>query len=116
MTVSRGMKIRMVAFVLAIAVIVISIVSIAHVSWVRTGDLREKLTSVQMESFRIADHFQTSILELNRVVLRFGLEQGRAFYETEYEFLPAGTPTPRAPKALTIPLARTTRPPEPRLP
>jgi signal transduction histidine kinase len=31
---------------------------------------------VQLESFRIADHFQQSILELDNVVIRFGLHHG----------------------------------------
>src|SRR5256885_4508031 len=70
---SRGMIIRLVAFGLAIAIMVVSIVWTAHVSWQRTGELREKLTSVQSESFRIADHFQQSILEVNSLVLAFGL-------------------------------------------
>ena len=67
------MIIRLVAFGLAIAIMVVSIVWTAHVSWQRTGELREKLTSVQSESFRIADHFQQSILEVNSLVLAFGL-------------------------------------------
>src|SRR2546423_9699676 len=72
-SVSRGMKIRLVAFVLAIGIMVISIVWSAQLSWRRTGELREKLTSVQTESFRIADHFQHSILELDTLMLKFGL-------------------------------------------
>jgi signal transduction histidine kinase len=71
--VSRGMKIRLVAFVLAIAVMVVSIVWTAQLSWRRTGELRDRLTSVQTESFRIADHFQHSILELDSLMLKFGL-------------------------------------------
>lgn len=67
------MKIRLVAFVLAIAVMVVSIVWTAQLSWRRTGELRDRLTSVQTESFRIADHFQHSILELDSLMLKFGL-------------------------------------------
>jgi len=70
------MKIRLVAFVLAIAVTIAAIGWTAHISWRHTGELREKLTSVQLESFRIADHFQQTILELNNAVMRFGLEHG----------------------------------------
>ena len=34
--------------------------------------MREKLTTVQLQSFQIADHFQQSIWELNNLVLRYG--------------------------------------------
>ena len=67
------MKIRLVAFGFAIAVMVVLIAWTAHSSWQRTGELRERLTSVQLESFRIADHIQQEILGLNNSVLRFGL-------------------------------------------
>jgi signal transduction histidine kinase len=67
------MKLRLVAFIAAIVITVVSILWTAHISWQRTGELKEKLTSVQTESFRIADHFQHSILELDSLMLRFGL-------------------------------------------
>src|SRR5215469_7459294 len=70
---SGAMKIRLVAFGFAIAVMVVLIAWTAHSSWQRTGELRERLTSVQLESFRIADHIQQEILGLNNDVLRFGL-------------------------------------------
>jgi signal transduction histidine kinase len=44
----------------------------AHNAWRRGGDLRERLTAVQLQSFRIADHIQEKILELNNSVLRYG--------------------------------------------
>src|SRR5437899_661311 len=72
-SVSRGMKIRLVAFILAIGGMVISIVWTAQLSWRRTGELENRLNSVQSESFRIADHFQHSILELDTLMLKFGL-------------------------------------------
>jgi len=67
------MKVRLVAFGFAIAVMVVLIAWTAHSTWQRTGELRERLTSVQLESFRIADHIQQEILGLNNAVLRFGL-------------------------------------------
>ncbi len=67
------MKIRLVAFILAIAAMVILIAWTGHSSWQRTGALSDKLTAVQLESFRIADHLQKEILELNNVVLRYGI-------------------------------------------
>src|SRR3954463_12540693 len=67
------MKVRLVAFVLAIAAMVILIAWTGHSSWRRTGDLSDRLTAVQLESFRIADHLQQAILELNNVVLRYSI-------------------------------------------
>jgi len=49
------------------------IVWTAHSAWRRAGELRENLTAVHLKSFRIADHFQQRILELNNIVLRYGV-------------------------------------------
>jgi signal transduction histidine kinase len=67
------MKVRLIAFILAIAAMVILIAWTGHSSWQRTGDLSDKLNGVQMESFRIADHLQQAILGLNNFVLRYGI-------------------------------------------
>jgi signal transduction histidine kinase len=72
-SIGRGMKIRLVAFVLAIGVMVALIAWTAYTSWYRTGELREKFTTVQLKSFQIADHFQQTILELNNAILRYGV-------------------------------------------
>jgi len=72
-TISRGIKLRVAAFVLAIAGMVALIAWTAQNAWRRGGELRERLTSVQLQSFQIADHFQKSILELNNLVLRYGV-------------------------------------------
>jgi signal transduction histidine kinase len=70
---AKGMKIRLIAFIFAIAAMVILIGWTGHSSWRRTGELSEKLTAVQLESFRIADHLQKFVLELNNIVLRYGI-------------------------------------------
>jgi signal transduction histidine kinase len=70
---ATGMKIRLIAFIFAIAAMVILIGWTGHSSWRRTGELSERLTAVQLESFRIADHLQQSVLELNNLVLRYGV-------------------------------------------
>ena len=70
---SGGIKFRLAAFVLAIAGMITIIVWTAQSAWRRGGDMREKLTSVQLQSFQIADHFQQSILELNNLLLRYAL-------------------------------------------
>lgn len=66
-----SIKVRLGAFVAAIALAVTLIAWIAHTSWRRTGELREKLSAVQLQSFQIADHFQQSILTLNNLLLRY---------------------------------------------
>jgi signal transduction histidine kinase len=68
-----AIKLRLAGFILAIAVMVGLIAWTAHSSWQRTGELREKLSSVQVKSFQIADHIQQTLLELNNAVLRFGV-------------------------------------------
>src|SRR5438067_4057530 len=68
-----AIKLRLAGFILAIAIMVGLIAWTAHNSWQRTSDLREKLTSVQIQSFQIADHIQQTLLELNNAVLRFGV-------------------------------------------
>ena len=72
---SSRLKVRLAAFILAIGVMVALIIWAAHGSWKRTGELREKLTSIQFQSFQIADHLQQSILEMNNLVLRYGVYQ-----------------------------------------
>jgi signal transduction histidine kinase len=69
---SLGIKFRLVAFILAIASMVAIIAWTAYTAWRRGGELRERLTDVQLKSFQIADHIQETILELDNWVLRFG--------------------------------------------
>jgi signal transduction histidine kinase len=70
---SSALKIRLVAFIVAIGAMVALIAWTAHISWQRTGKLRDTLTEVQLKSFQIADRVQEKILELNNVVLRYGI-------------------------------------------
>ena len=69
---SAGFKLRLAAFTLAIAGMVGLIAWAAQNAWRKSGELRERLTAVQLKSFQIADHIQETILELNNSVLRFG--------------------------------------------
>jgi signal transduction histidine kinase len=68
-----GMKYRLDAFVLAIVGMFVLIAWTGHTSWQRSGELRERLTTVQLQSFQIADHLQQTIWELNNLVLRYGV-------------------------------------------
>jgi signal transduction histidine kinase len=69
---SAGFKLRLAAFILAIAGMFGIVVWTAHNAWRNAGELRERLTAVQLKSFQIADHIQETILELNNSVLRYG--------------------------------------------
>ena len=66
------MKFRLAAFILAIATMVGILAWTAHNAWRRGGELRERLTAVQLKSFQIADHIQETILELSNSALRYG--------------------------------------------
>src|SRR5437762_9158323 len=70
---SGALKLRFVAFGLAIGGMVALIAWTAHSSWRRTGELREKLTAVQFQSFQIAGHLQQDIWELNNFILRYSV-------------------------------------------
>ena len=69
---SSGFKLRLAALVLAMVAMVGLVAWTAHNSLQRTADLSDKLNTVQLQSFQIADKFQHTILELNTVVLRYG--------------------------------------------
>jgi signal transduction histidine kinase len=70
-----AIQLRVTAFIVAIVMVFAAIVWTAHTSWQRFGALRERLNSVQSDSFRIAEHFQNSILGLNKLLLKFEIEQ-----------------------------------------
>src|SRR6266545_5108675 len=73
MSLNRDTNLRLPAFIGATVLIVTAIVLTAHNAWQRIGEIQARLTSVQMESFRIADHFHQSILDLNNSLLRYQL-------------------------------------------
>ncbi|HZT22596.1 MAG TPA: ATP-binding protein [Verrucomicrobiae bacterium] len=66
-----GVKLRLVLFIAAIALLVALIAWTAHTAWRRIGQLHEKVATVQWASFQIADYVQQKILSLNNSVLRF---------------------------------------------
>ena len=70
-----AIQLRLAAFIVAIGMVFAAIVWTAHTSWQRFGALRERLNSVQSDSFRIAEHFQNSILGLNKLLLDFEIDQ-----------------------------------------
>ena len=70
---SVGLQLRLTGFILAIAAMVGLIAWTAQDAWRRAGELREKLTAVQLQSFQIADHIQEQVLQLDTSVLRYGI-------------------------------------------
>ena len=71
---SGGIKFRLAAFVLAIGLMVLLIAGTALTAWNRVAHLQRTLTVEQLKSFQIAEHFQQSILQLNNLVLRYGVD------------------------------------------
>ncbi|HMD54803.1 MAG TPA: hypothetical protein VKJ65_09665, partial [Phycisphaerae bacterium] len=66
-----GIKLRLVIFVAAIALLMMLIAWTAHSSWQRMGELQKHLAAQQWKSFELADHLQQTVLGLNNLVLRY---------------------------------------------
>jgi signal transduction histidine kinase len=66
---------RFIGFILAICLVSGLLGWAAHSSWKRGGELAEKLSSLELQSFQIASHLQQTILELDNLVLRYGAYQ-----------------------------------------
>jgi signal transduction histidine kinase len=66
-----GIRFRVALFVVGIAVVFAAILWTAHTSWRRIDELRERLTTVQSESFHMAENSQKAILELNQLLLNY---------------------------------------------
>ena len=66
-----GIKLRLTIFISTIALLLMLIAWTAHVAWQRIGELQEKFSMVQSQSFQNADHLQQAILGLNNLVLRY---------------------------------------------
>src|SRR5438552_11246778 len=65
------MKIRLLLLATAIGLMFLLIAATARSSWIRIKALQARLSAIQLESFRIADHFQRSLLELNNILFRY---------------------------------------------
>ena len=64
---------RLAAMALVILALAVIIVGAAIVTWRQVGSLRRHFSGVRIESFRIADYLQASVLNLNTALLRFVL-------------------------------------------
>ena len=66
-----GIKLRLILFISAIALLLMLVGWTAHLSWSRIGDLHERLAAMQWKSFQTSDYLQQSILGMNTLVLRY---------------------------------------------
>src|SRR5262245_60604607 len=69
------MKFRLTAFLVAIGGMLALIGWTAQRVWLRAGLLHDNLSDVQLQSFKLADHIQQSVLDLNKIVFRFALSR-----------------------------------------
>lgn len=79
-----GIKYRLVALVLVVAVMGVSILLATLYSQRQAQDLRKRLNQVESESFRIADEFRDSLRGLNNIMQRYGIDHDPAIWN---EFL-----------------------------
>ena len=71
---TRSSKIRLLLFASGIFVLAVATGWLAYASWKETEKLRNRLSVEQLRSFAIADHIQSSILQLNYSLTRFELQ------------------------------------------
>jgi signal transduction histidine kinase len=81
-----GIKYRLGALVLVVAVMGVSILLATVYSQRQAEDLRLRLGQVESESFRIADEFRESVRALNNIMQRYGIDHDPAVWN---EFLEA---------------------------
>ncbi len=82
---SSTWKIRLGLFVAAVVTAVALLLLLANLTWRGFHDLGEQLTTIHLESFRIADRFQNFVLELNGNVRRFAQTGDEAEWESFIE-------------------------------
>src|SRR5208282_1785103 len=76
-----GIKFRLTALGLAVGLMGALIALIMFNSQRQAAELRARLTSVDLESFRIADQFRESLRGLSNGVLRYGIDHDPAIWE-----------------------------------
>lgn len=65
------LRLRLASFVTAIGVVLILMAWAVESSWRHATSLGERLEEVDLESYRLADHFEQRVLQLNNVMLRY---------------------------------------------
>jgi len=66
-----GLIIRLIIYIVAIALLVAMIAWTALTTWHQIGGLHQRFTTVQWKSFQFSDHLQQTILGLNNLVLKY---------------------------------------------
>ena len=74
----NGIRLRLLGFALAIAFVAGMIVWATRASLAKVAQLKDKLTSVQIESFQTADAFQARLGKLDNALLRYQEERTEA--------------------------------------
>jgi signal transduction histidine kinase len=88
----RSVQVKIALFLTAICLMTGAIICSAAISWRDFRTLRNQLTTIELESFRIADDLQQTILLLNTYILKYELKhdpQIWAQYEKESKRLDA---------------------------
>src|SRR3954469_20159011 len=88
----NSVQLKIALFITAICLMTGAIICSAAISWRDFRTLRNQLTTIELESFRIADDLQQTILLLNTYILKYELKhdpQIWAQYEKESKRLDA---------------------------
>ncbi len=73
-----NVKLRLYGFALAVVLLAALVGWAGNSAWQQLKQLRKNFGSVQSESFHLADHVESSVLNLNEAVLRFDLHRDPA--------------------------------------
>ncbi|MBI1841268.1 MAG: hypothetical protein HYR88_10535 [Verrucomicrobia bacterium] len=73
-----GLRARVAAFAGSLLLLLGLLVWAALASWDRVAQLRERLTLVNLESFRLADHFQKEVLSLNNLMMEVEIQKNES--------------------------------------
>jgi hypothetical protein len=73
-----NVKLRLYGFALAVVLLAALVGWAGNLAWQQLKQLRKNFGSVQSESFHLADHVESSVLNLNETVLRFDLRKDPA--------------------------------------
>src|SRR5436309_1876023 len=73
-----NVKLRLYGFAVAVVLLAALVGWAGNSAWQQLKQLRKNFGSVQSESFHLADHVESSVLNLNEAVLRFDLRKDQA--------------------------------------
>ncbi len=79
--VKEALRSRLVWFGGVIAAVIVVMAWAAATSWAHARTVAERLNTVDIESFRLADHFEQSILELDYLLLRFAQRRDEVLWK-----------------------------------